>query len=219
MKSVEFRAKSGKRNYHFMLFVFLASCVLCLVSSSAFSQNVEDIRDISGQVDYPVSWLPWIIVLAVILVGIAAFFLWKKYYQPSEKVVYEPKVPAWEVAQAALADLRQKNYPAKSLVKPYYSELSYILRCYIEARFQIDAPEMTTEEFLDSLRFSTSLNQVQKDQLENFLTSCDMVKFAKYGASIAEMENSFELVDRFVKETIIPEKIVDKRSVGHHSAA
>lgn len=193
---------------HFSLFTLRSMFFLCLLSLSAFAQNpvqtmnMEDIRDIQPPVDYPVNWIPWLILVGIVLFGILVAYLLKGHVHPVERVPSEPVRPAWVIAQDALSDFKKKNYPGQGLVKLYFSELSDILRRYIEARFDINAPDMTTEEFLESLRFSGTLREEHQARLQNFLTSCDMVKFAKYGASSEEMNKSFEMVEDFVRQTI-----------------
>ena len=72
---------------------------------------------------------------------------------------------------------------------------------YIENRFKLRAPEMTTEEFLDSLKQTDALTAKHKELLAEFLNLCDIVKFAKFGPSITEIEESFNSARRFVEET------------------
>jgi hypothetical protein len=49
----------------------------------------------------------------------------------------------------------------------------------LEERFELQAPDRTTEEFLDELRWRPVLSGQQKDLLRDFLVRCDLVKFAK----------------------------------------
>jgi len=93
--------------------------------------------------------------------------------------------------------------PGKGEIKKYYYILSDILRKYIEDRFNIKAPEMTTPEFLVYLKDSKELSAQQKEILKDFLVHCDMVKFAKYGPSAKEIDESFDIVIKFVNETKI----------------
>lgn len=185
------------------LWPVFVSCVLCLASSFSFAQNTEDIKDIRPPVSYPMEWIFWIILVSSIALSVLVFFLWKRFRNSSQRIRVDPPQPAWDAARNALAVLTQKKYPEKNQVKPYYFELSYILRQYTEARFSLNAPDMTTEEFLDSLKYSRTLNEDQKSRLQNFLMSCDMVKFAKYGSNMDDMDQSFALVEKFIEETII----------------
>jgi hypothetical protein len=164
----------------------------------------EDIKDIKPPVYFPANFSPLIIIgiliLLVALVWLISILI-KRFSQRKENIT--PQKPAHQIAYEALQDLRRKNLPYTGRIKEYYSELSDIVRRYIEARFNIRAAEMTTEEFLFSLRDSDDLTGAQKNLLKEFLTQCDMVKFAKYGPLEKEIEDSFLAAKRFVSETKI----------------
>ena len=72
----------------------------------------------------------------------------------------------------------------------------------MENRFDLRAPEMTTDEFLATLRSSKSLSTTQKSLVRDFLSHCDMVKFAKYLPPNTEAETSYESAKRLVDETM-----------------
>lgn len=197
----------GPRVFVHGLNAFFVSCVMSLafVLLPAFSQNGEDIRDIRPPVAYPLNWLFWIVVISALLLAGAVWFLKRRPKFPLRKDADILLKPAWVVARELLNRLREKDFPAKGMIREYYFELSYILRRYIEDRFLLRAPEMTTEEFLESLKDSSALSGQQKENLQGFLTGCDMVKFARYSAGREEMDKSFELVEKFVDETILKE--------------
>ena len=67
------------------------------------------------------------------------------------------------------------------------------------------APEMTTEEFLFSLKNSGGLSITHKNLLKEFLNLCDAVKFAKYGPTEKEISQSFDIAKAFIDETKQPE--------------
>ena len=94
-----------------------------------------------------------------------------------------------------------KDLARRGLFKDYYSEISAIIRSYLEDRFALNAPEMTTEEFLNSLRDSGSLSTERKEPLKSFLNACDLVKFAKYLPPSSEVEAVFMTAKKFVEET------------------
>ena len=161
---------------------------------------MPDIRDAHPPVDFLANYL-WLYVLLAL--GLTALIFWivkRKRSWQKQKPPAEPKEP-WVIALESLEALKKKNWPAQGKVKEYYSALSDIIRRYIEAQFAISAPEMTTEEFLSSLNRSHGMSDSQKAAIKEFLNSCDMVKFAKYGPQPEEMEESFNLARQFVEET------------------
>ena len=86
-------------------------------------------------------------------------------------------------------------------VKEYYAGISGSVRRYIEMVFSLKAPEMTTEEFLSSLKDSAALVEGQKRLLKDFMQACDLVKFAKYAATKSEAETVFVTARTFVDGT------------------
>ena len=160
----------------------------------------QEIRDVKPPVDFPPNYVLFFSILAILfLLGvIACVYLWKKFR--NSRPPTQPKT-SWEIALECLDVLRKQNPADSQSIKDYYSELADIIRRYIEARFMIRAPEMTTEEFFAHLRNSDRLNDQQKKLLSDFLNSSDMVKFAKYAPTREEIQSGFNFVERFVQET------------------
>lgn len=120
--------------------------------------------------------------------------------KPSETVI--PPRPPWEIAYESLKKLAEENLVSQGMIKEFYIRLSNIVRYYIENRFSVKAPDMTTEEFLFSLKGADWLSASQKEALKGFLNCCDMVKFAKYASHDQEIQESFALAKRLVDETV-----------------
>jgi hypothetical protein len=83
------------------------------------------------------------------------------------------------------------------------------LRHYIEDRFELRAPERTTEEFLYELKFTRELSEGQKGDIEEFLTLCDLVKFAKHAPTVEQVQRTFNLVKEFIEKTRSDERKID----------
>jgi len=136
-------------------------------------------RDIKGPQSLPRKFL--LLILAVVFIFISALIiigicvLRKK----SQKLPAKLR-PAHEIAYQELGVLEQKDFVKQGKIKEYHIELSGIIRRYIENRFNLKAPEMTTEEFLIKARDAVELISAQKSSLREFLNACDLVKFAKY---------------------------------------
>jgi hypothetical protein len=163
---------------------------------------MNDIKDVKPPVNLPDLW--WLLWLLLILIGIAAcVYLFLRYRKPHQEQVKAPvpELPAWEKAYQQLEALRQENLLDKGLLKEFFTRVSDITRHYMENRFNIRAPHMSTEEFLYYLGISGHLSETQKTALKEFLNSCDMVKFAKYAPTIKEALNNFDLAKRLVDDT------------------
>jgi hypothetical protein len=158
-----------------------------------------DIRDVRAPVDVP--GIPGWVWLAVVLAAavIAGYWYWRKLRASATP----PAAPqtSWAMAYARLAELKARDLFGQGKVKEYFIALSAIIRRYIEDRFNIHAPDMTTEEFLNSVKTNPFIEDKHKDILRQFLNLSDMVKFAKYGPNPSEAKDSLLLVQRFVDET------------------
>jgi hypothetical protein len=85
--------------------------------------------------------------------------------------------------------------------KPFCIAVSDALRVYLEERFEFRAPDRTTEEFLLDLQATDLLNAAQKEFLTDFLTRCDLVKFARHEPSEAELRSLHSSAVSLVEET------------------
>ncbi len=164
------------------------------------AEDKRDIREIAGPIGFPVRipWYVWGSAAFIVVGGGIAFFLFKR--KRVEEVFIPPR-PAHEIAYEALEALKQKEYLKRKEYKLYYIELSDIVRHYLENRFNLRAPEMTTEEFLNSVRDNKALSYEHKSLLRDFLSHCDLVKFAKYEPAEKEVDLSFESAKRLIDQT------------------
>ncbi len=162
---------------------------------------MNDIRDIRPPVETPL----WVWVLGIVLVcALAAalyFFLRRRKEIVPVPAIPVPARPAGDIALDQLEALQHLKYPEKGMFKPFYSTLSDIIRRYLEARFNIKAPEMTTEEFLVFAGNGSALSGEHKKILKDFLNGCDMVKFAKHQPTANEAQLNFDLAKELVLET------------------
>jgi len=146
------------------------------------------------------------------LVGII-YFLVKKIGQ-KEPPVPEPVViiPAHQTALEKLDALEKAELWQKGNIKEYQSQLTYIIREYLENRYDINALENTTVEIKKDLK-KLSLDDQLQNELQNILQVADLVKFAKAkpGASVHQefMEKAKEFVLQTKKEIIVEENQED----------
>jgi hypothetical protein len=95
-----------------------------------------------------------------------------------DRAVKRSKISAWEMAMQRLADLEARGAPGADEADGWFVELSTVVRRYIEGRFRLRAPELTTEEFLLEARRMPELSDAHRAVLAGFLEQCDRVKFA-----------------------------------------
>jgi len=137
---------------------------------------------------------------ALALAALAALILlpWRRRKQgaASPEPVFVHK-PAHELALAALDELERRGLWQDQRIKAYYSELTLILRTYLEHRFCIRTRERTTGEILRQL----DETEVEKSEVRGLLNLADLVKFAKAEPQDEQHRQSMQRVRRFVEET------------------
>jgi hypothetical protein len=164
---------------------------------------MDDIKDIKPPIDIPNAWI-WIWWILAALIGVTLIvwliFWFIKKPKAEKKIEFEEGAP-WEKAYARLESLRSKGLMEREYLKPFYIDLSDIIRHYLEEQLSMKVSEMTTEEFLTSLKTSPVLNDSQQELLKEFLSICDMVKFAKFQPTKDEAKRSFDLAKLLVDRT------------------
>jgi hypothetical protein len=191
-----FGASEGSLSFGSLRQRFLAAFGMTALASAAPPINPDDIRDIKGLVPLPHPWW-WLVALAAAVVaGAVAFWILKQRRTTTATGTVALPTP-FEAALAALQRLREEDPP----VDEFYTRLSDIVRQYLERRFQLRAPERTTEEFLHEVSQDGTLAQEHKDLLGRFLQESDLVKFARFRPEPADMKRAFEAAEQFVRET------------------
>lgn len=167
----------------------------------------KDIKDIKPPLSLSITFADvWPYLLAV--VGIAAI-VWLVLYirrkrQRGESLIPEaPPRPADEVALEALRSLDSEQLWQRGSVKEYHSQLTDVIRTYIEQRFSIMAMEMVTDEILESSLRQTLETRLQQ-ALREMLVLADLVKFAKVSPTPQENEKGMALAVEFVQATSRP---------------
>ena len=108
----------------------------------------------------------------------------------------------WETALRELSALKSWAPLKEGRVEEYYVALSGIVRHYLEGRFGLRAPEMTTDEFFELMSRDGTLVREHKELVNEFLAHCDLVKFARYGPSSEEIDGAYGAAVRLVQETV-----------------
>jgi len=167
------------------------------------------IADIEGVVNVPAKpsyWWVWLLVSVGIIVAVI-FWFYRRGQQVKELVrIFKP---AHEIAYERLRSLIEQDLVKAGKIKEFYERISDILRHYIEYRFNLKAPERTTEEFLVELASANVLGKQDGERLAEFLQHCDLVKFAKYDPTTEQIQKTFDLVKDFIETTKSDEKKID----------
>jgi hypothetical protein len=147
--------------------------------------------------------LPWILI--IVLLGIIVWaiirYLPKLRRSDTDSNVFIPAEPAHIIAFRNLEKLKSQELWQKGETKKYYTELTEILRQYLENRFRVYSLELTTAETLEALVKSGFKKNGSYNDLKTVLTGADLVKFAKYNPVASENESHFQTSWNFVLST------------------
>jgi hypothetical protein len=165
--------------------------------------DIEDVVEMKA--DYTWAWIG-LGVVCLLAAGIGLGMAVKPKKSIQIRRVYKP---AHEIAFEVLRAIAGEKLVEQGRIKEFYEKLSACLRQYIENRFQLRAPEQTTEEFLEQLKTSDALKPEYKLELRKFLEHCDLVKFARYQPSDEQINESLTMAEEFVEKTKSLEHMVD----------
>lgn len=157
-----------------------------------------DIRDIKPPVPIASPW-PWIWTgLALALAAAAIAWWWRRRNRPAMAPPPPPPEPPHLVALRRL----ERALTLIEEPKPFCIELSDALRHYLEDRFNLHAPDRTTEEFLDELQANPKLALGHKKLLGDFLQQCDLVKFARHEPGRDALTALHQTANQLVHQTV-----------------
>lgn len=167
------------------------------VDTTAAYKPIYDIMDVSMSWKDYLMWILGALLLIGLLIYLVYYFKNKKPAPPKLPVL--PPETDYQRAMRLLSELQAKNYPETGKTKEFYSELSDIIRMYIEKRFSLPAMEQTTGELLQAAKRTPILKR-NRTELKQILRTADLVKFAKEKPLIPEMENAMLAAITFVEK-------------------
>jgi hypothetical protein len=179
---------------------------------SVIQDEERQLRDIKPPINIPYNYFLLISVIGSVLLISLIMYLGYRLYRKRKETGYllkppEPAKPAHEVALNALSDLMEKDLVSKGFVKQFYSEISEIVRRYIEGRYFVRALEETSTEILLELE-GQELSEIAYQNVRELLQLSDLVKFAKYLPTDEENENVVLWAKEFIEETKVIFKLV-----------
>ena len=150
--------------------------------------------------DWVPDWWIWVALgLFVIVVGGIVAYLLVNRRKIIAAVASKP-VPPFEKAIARMEKLRSSKLAESGNEKTYYTELTDILREYLEGRFGINALEMSSTEIDKALRANTE-TRPSADQIREILRVADFVKFAKERPMPEDNIKTFNEALEFIEKT------------------
>ena len=175
-------------------------------------QKMYDIKPLIPAERSFARFLPWILFIGLMALVIFALYWFVLRKKPLTEEEITAQLPPYDRALLELERLENSKYLIQDEFKKYYSELTQIVRAYLEEEVHISALESTTSQLLDRLELMRDAGELElkDDTLEQFrkiLETADLVKFAKSKPSTSVAEKDREAVKEIVIKTkeAIPE--------------
>ncbi|WP_439653976.1 BatD family protein [Seonamhaeicola sediminis] len=182
-------------------------------------QGLYDIKPIIEVKKKGGNWWKYVLISLLILAVIGTvlwWFIWRK--KPLTEAEQIALLPPYDRAKLALQKLDESHYLEHEELKTYYSELTLIIRKYLDEKVYDHSLESTTDELISRLKLLKEGNQINLSNetiknIESILKRADLVKFAKSAPDIALAELDRKTIDSeidHVKE-VLPEPTEEEK--------
>ncbi len=152
---------------------------------SVVPPDAAGLRDFAPPAPFPQPLWPYVLMalLALALLALVGYYLWKRATAapdaPPARPAPVPAVSPYESARRRLKRLQKMtDLHDPAAIKPFYTELSDVLRQYLAHRLGVATQERTTRELLAALRREIRLPEPVLDHLRAALEQADLAKFA-----------------------------------------
>ena len=187
-------------------------------------QGLYDIKPIIAVKKPSSNWWKYVLLI-LLIIGVIGFllywFIWRQKPLSEEEEI--ALLPPYDRAKLALKKLDESTYLENENLKDYYSDLTFIIRKYLDEKVYDRALESTTDELINRLNLLKDGNQVDISKediknLESILKRADLVKFAKSAPDVelAKLDrNTIDIEIDHVKEALPEpteeEKLLDEK--------
>lgn len=189
--------------------------------TDSFQVEVADVKvDTTRQKMYPIkpavdvpkpfsipNWVWWL--LAVLFLLVLAFYFFRRSKKRKEA---EPELPPYEQAMLELKQLDNSSLLQDREIKEYYSQLTFIVRKYLDRKIYDRALESTTSDLIAYLELKRqtgdlSLKDKSIDNLQQLLKRGDLAKFANSRPDVITAKSDRTKVEHLIKDIrqVVPE--------------
>ncbi|MGE0547716.1 MAG: hypothetical protein AB7O24_33895 [Kofleriaceae bacterium] len=169
-------------------------------------QATAALKPALGELDPDVGKVGWLTILgvvsAVMVAGAGSILVWRA---ARARRRIQAQRSAYDEAVAQLRALETAGPPSEAAADAWFVQLSAIVRRYLEHRYDIRAPELTTEEFLLVATSRSELRAEHRSLLTQFLERCDRVKFAGYRPDAEESIATLAAARGFIEDSRLRE--------------
>lgn len=179
---------------------------------SPFPFNLDDVNQVkmydqaarrqeSAKIQNAIAFrtFPWTFLFAVTMGSL--FFLMMRYYKPFRPKPKEQVLKsASENALSGLEIIKRADLTTKGEFKKFFTDLTEVLRNYLQSSFDISVVSQTTSELQKELEQHRILSSELEHRMLHFLTLADQVKFANKVPAPDECDEAYTTVEAIVND-------------------
>lgn len=154
----------------------------------------QALPDIAPPLNYSLvpAWMIFVASLIVLTIIGLAIWYGRKLFRKAQ-----PTPSPRERGLAALSRIEDEM----EKIAPYQFSIrvSDILRRYVMEQFDLPMTRQTSVEFLNAIATAANFADEEKTLLADFLSRCDLIKFARYEATTADSRLLLDEARQFVK--------------------
>lgn len=185
--------------------IYSADSLRLVIKTFQIDTLTQQIVDIKKPIDTPITFdeikgiLVWVLI-GIVLLAVAYYFVRRYLAAKRKREDQRPDEPFYITALRMMESLKSSNLCASGRYKQHYTQLTDILREYLEYRWEISAMEMTSEEIISNAK-SKGVTKEDLNELKTIFSTSDLVKFAKMTPSSEDNIASFNAAYRFIDRT------------------
>ena len=162
----------------------------------------KEFYDIKKPINIPLKFIEILPYILLFLIIVMIIILTRKYLKNRKTEIKKPEIiekiiPAYVTALNDLEKLKTEKKWQSGKIKDYYSDISDIIRTYIEVGLSTPAMEMLTKDIINALKNKN----INTENLNSLLNTADLAKYAKSKPSSNENELIMKIAFDFVHQT------------------
>lgn len=174
--------------------------------SSGLVRGMQDIHDIKPPVEVGIdpAVLNFIIAAIALLLSLAAGYFLFRYikkrlnkHTQKDMILLPPPLPPLPPDEAALRELSSIADLITTDPRLYYFRITALVKTFIGKMFDINAPEMTTQEIICAIN-TLKIEKSLISPLREFFLSSSMVKYAAVMPELDQMKSDEQFVRQFI---------------------